>query len=486
MLFNSFEYALFLAAVLLIYFRLPVQPRWPILLVASYIFYMGWRPLFVLLLMFSTVVDFIGGLVIESAKRNSIRRLALTASISINLGLLAFFKYYNFFAANVQELALGAGYDFKIVYLNVILPLGISFYTFQSLSYAFDVYARRLPAERNLLRYALFLAFFPKLESGPIERAVRFVPQLQKDKLANPQRFRDGLWLIGYGLFKKMCISDAIAPLVNGIYAEPRHFNGSYQLLATALFAIQIYCDFSGYSDIAIGSARMLGFDLMTNFRQPYFSRSLTEFWRRWHISLSSWFFDYVYFPIGGIRQTLGQSVRNIMFIFILCGLWHGAAWTFVVWGAWHGAILCVERAGSILLAGANAWRRFTDAPRGAFLLGAAGLIWTNTVVLVGCALFRASSFDDALTVLTGVAHLGPLEYGMLVTLGLASYFHIVLLGMQIAILFAIDLLIFARPDIVAKLRAIRFVAIGAAVALFYDIMLFGVFEKTDFIYFQF
>jgi alginate O-acetyltransferase complex protein AlgI len=290
MLFNSFEYALFFIAVLVAYFRLPARPRWPILLAASYIFYMGWRPLFVLLLMFSSLVDFVGGLVIDRAKRSFIRRLALAVSISINLGLLAFFKYYNFFAANVQALGLAAGYDFKVVYLDLILPLGISFYTFQSMSYVFDIYARRLPAERNLLRYALYLAFFPKVEIGPIERAVSFVPQLQKDKFANPQRFRDGLWLIGYGLFKKMCIADVIAPFVNGIFAEPQQFNGSYRILATALFAVQIYCDFSGYSDIAIGCARMLGFDLMTNFRQPYFSRSLTEFWRRWHISLSSWF----------------------------------------------------------------------------------------------------------------------------------------------------------------------------------------------------
>jgi alginate O-acetyltransferase complex protein AlgI len=485
MLFNSFEYAFFFAAVLLIYFRLPVQPRWPILLVASYIFYMGWRPFFVLLLIFTTVVDFAGGLIIDKAQRGVVRRLALATTISINIGLLALFKYYNFFAANLHALANGAGYDFNVVYLNLVLPLGISFYTFQSMSYAFDVYARRLPAERNLLRYALCVAFFPKLEAGPIERAVRFVPQVQKDKFANPQRFRDGLWLIGYGLFKKMCISDVIASFVNGIYAEPQDFNGSFRILATALFAIQIYCDFSGYSDIAIGCAKMLGFDLMTNFRQPYFSRSLTEFWRRWHISLTTWFLDYVYFPIGGIRNSLVLSVRNIMIVFLLCGLWHGAAWTFVAWGAWHGAILCVERGAAMLLAGANAWHRITNSRRGAFLLGAAGFLWTNTIVLAGCALFRARSFDDALTVLTGVLHLGQLDSMSLESLGLPS-FEILLLGMHIAMLFAIDFLIFARPDILANLRAIRFVATAAGVLLFYDIMLFGVFEKMDFIYFQF
>jgi alginate O-acetyltransferase complex protein AlgI len=485
MLFNSFEYFFFFTAVLIIYFRLPVQPRWPILLVASYIFYMGWRPLFVFLLMFSTAVDFVGGLVIDSAKRTFLRRSALVTSVTINLGLLGLFKYYNFFAASFHSAALSTGYNINLVYLTVILPVGISFYTFQSLSYTFDVYARRLKAERNFLRYALYVAFFPQLEAGPIERAARLVPQVQKDKFANPQRFRDGLWLIGYGLFKKMCISDVVAPVVNGVYADPQQFNGSFLFLATALFGLQIYCDFSGYSDIAIGSAKMLGFDLMTNFRQPYFSRSLTEFWRRWHISLSTWFRDYVYFPLGGSRHTLTLSLRNIMIVFLLSGVWHGAAWTFIIWGALHGLILCVERGAGALLAKISAWHRILGSPRGSFLLGAAGFLWANAIVLVAWAFFRARSLDDALTIIAGMRHLGRLDYATLKVLGLASFEIFLTIG-QVAILLAVDFLIFAQPHLLVRLRGMRFVAIAAAVLLFYDIMLFGIFERADFIYFQF
>ncbi len=485
MLFNSFEYSFFFIAVLIVYFRLPVQPRWPILLVASYIFYMGWRPLFVFLLMFSSIVDFIGGLIIDTAKRKTVRYLALVTSVTVNLGLLGFFKYYNFCAATVHSAALSAGYDFSVVYLTVILPVGISFYTFQSLSYAFDVYAGKIAAERNLLRYALYVAFFPQLEAGPIERAARLLPQVQKDKFADPQRFADGLWLIGYGLFKKMCISDLIAPFVNGVYADPHLYNGSYLLLATALFAVQIYCDFSGYSDIAIGSAKMLGFDLMTNFRQPYFSRSLTEFWRRWHISLSTWFRDYVYFPLGGSHYSLGLALRNIMIVFLLSGVWHGAAWTFIIWGALHGLILCCERGGGALLAGSHLWHRIIDSPRSSFLLGFAGFFWSNAIVLIAWAFFRARSLDDALFVISGMRHLGRMDYGTFKALGLAS-FELPLSVLQILILLGVDLLIFARPDLLARMRTNRFVAIAAAVLLFYDIMLFGIFEKADFIYFEF
>jgi D-alanyl-lipoteichoic acid acyltransferase DltB (MBOAT superfamily) len=446
---------------------------------------MGWRPLFVFLLMFSTVVDFIGGLVIDSAKRQVIRRLALLTSVSINLGLLAFFKYYNFFASNAHSAASGFGYDIDFIYIDVILPVGISFYTFQSLSYTFDVYASKLPAERNFFRYALYVAFFPQLEAGPIERAARLVPQIQKDKFADPQRFADGLWLIGYGLFKKMCISDLIAPFVVGIYANPQQYNGSYLMLATALFAIQIYCDFSGYSDIAIGSAKMLGFDLMTNFRQPYFSRSLTEFWRRWHISLSTWFRDYVYFPLGGSRQSLALSLRNIMIVFLLSGIWHGAAWTFIIWGVAHGAILCIERVCGALVGGLSSWRRFVSSTGGGFLFGLTGFLWTTAIVFIAWVFFRARTFDDAIWIISHMHNIGPVQYGTFKALNLPS-FEILLSVAQILALLCIDYVIFAKPELLARLRNKRFVALGAAVLLFYNILLFGIFEKADFIYFQF
>jgi alginate O-acetyltransferase complex protein AlgI len=252
LLFNSFEYFAFLAITIALYFRLRLRARWPILLIASYIFYMGWQPLFVFLLMFSTLVDYTGGRVIDTAQRQFVRKLALYISVGINIGLLGVFKYYNFFLHNLTKAGHLLGYDFQFIFISVILPVGISFYTFQSLSYTFDVYARKLPAQRNFFRYALYVAFFPQLEAGPIERAARLVPQLQTDKSADPDRFRSGLWLIGYGLFKKMCISDQVSPSVQVIYAHPQNYSGSYLLIASVLFAFQIYCDFSGYSDIAV------------------------------------------------------------------------------------------------------------------------------------------------------------------------------------------------------------------------------------------
>jgi alginate O-acetyltransferase complex protein AlgI len=485
LLFNSFQYFAFFAATLVLYFRLRLRARWPVLLIASYIFYMGWQPLFVLLLMFSTLVDYAGGRVIDGARRQSVRKLALCMSVGINLSLLGVFKYYNFFIRNVSNAGHVLGYDFQFIYLNVVLPVGISFYTFQSLSYAFDVYAGKLPAQRNVFRYALYVAFFPQLEAGPIERAARLIPQLQADKLADANRFRSGLWLIGYGLFKKMCISDVIAPTIQMIYAQPQNYSGSYLAVASVLFAIQIYCDFSGYSDIAVGSARMLGFDLMINFQQPYFSRSLTEFWHRWHISLSTWFRDYVYFPLGGSKGGSRQSLRNVMIVFLLSGVWHGAAWTFIIWGGLHGVVLCIERLGR----GAAGKTRLADwggAP-GALRVWrtVVGLIWTNLIVLAGWVFFRAQSLRDAEYIFSHFLQFGGLSYGVFKSIGFAS-FEILLTFVHLVVLFFVDYMILFRVNVLQRFAATRYVGMGIAVALFYDIIMFGVFERRDFIYFQF
>jgi alginate O-acetyltransferase complex protein AlgI len=485
LLFNSFEYFAFFVVTVTLYFRLRLRARWPILLIASYIFYMGWQPLFVLLLMFSTLVDYTGGRVMGSTRRQSIRKLALCVSVGVNLSLLGVFKYYNFFLRNIADAGHAFGYGFQFVYLNVILPVGISFYTFQSLSYAFDVYAGKLPVQRNLLRYALYVAFFPQLEAGPIERAARLVPQLQTDKTADPSRFRSGTWLIGYGLFKKMCISDVIAPAVQAIYSQPQNYSGSYLLIASVLFAVQIYCDFSGYSDIAVGSARILGFDLMINFRQPYFSRSLTEFWHRWHISLSTWFRDYVYIPLGGGKGTVRMSLRNVMIVFLLSGVWHGAAWTFIIWGGLHGLVLCLERLGRLAVGrGVTAGWRAALASSGLWG-GAAGLIWTNSIVLAGWVFFRAQSLHDAEYILSHSFQLGEISYGVFKSIGLAS-FEILLTLVHLVVLLIVDYMILYRPDVLRRYGSNRYIAIAAAAILFYDIILFGVFEKKDFIYFQF
>jgi D-alanyl-lipoteichoic acid acyltransferase DltB (MBOAT superfamily) len=485
LLFNSFEYFAFFAITIALYFRLRLRARWPILLIASYIFYMGWQPLFVFLLMFSTLVDYTGGRVIDGAQRQLVRKLALYISVGINIGLLGVFKYYNFFLHNLTKAGHALGYDFQFIFISVILPVGISFYTFQSLSYTFDVFARKLPAQRNFFRYALYVAFFPQLEAGPIERAARLVPQLQTDKSADPGRFRSALWLIGYGLFKKMCISDQVSPSVQVIYAHPQNYSGSYLLIASVLFAVQIYCDFSGYSDIAVGSARMLGFDLMINFRQPYFSRSLTEFWRRWHVSLSTWFRDYVYFSLGGSKGSLLLSLRNVMIVFLLSGVWHGAAWTFIIWGGLHGVVLCLERIAGVAVRNTPVANWGSGSAASAVLRSAVGLVWTNVIVLVGWMFFRAQSLHDAVYILSHSHQLSRVNYGVFKSVGFAS-FEILLTLFHLVILSIVDFMILFRPTALRRYGANRFIAIGVAVLLFYDIMMFGVFERRDFIYFQF
>jgi D-alanyl-lipoteichoic acid acyltransferase DltB (MBOAT superfamily) len=343
MLFNSFEFFTFMAVFLPLYFSLPSRLVPFLILTASYVFYAGWRPSFLVLLVFTTVVDYVGARIIDSAAMSAIRRLALIVSLMINLGLLATFKYLDFAICSVVGAAGYFSVELPDPVLNLILPVGISFYTLQSVGYTIDVYYRRVSAEKNIITYAQYVAFFPKLVAGPIERAAHMLPQFRSPRRTNSERIVTGLWLIGYGLFKKMCIADLIAPVVNGIYADPLKFSASYTLVATILFAIQIYCDFSGYSDIAVGTARILGFDLLINFKQPYFSSSLTDFWRRWHIALSSWFRDFVYVPLGGNKVDLTTWVRNILIVFCLSGLWHGADWTFVLWGLIHGAGVVTE-----------------------------------------------------------------------------------------------------------------------------------------------
>jgi D-alanyl-lipoteichoic acid acyltransferase DltB (MBOAT superfamily) len=491
MLFNSFEFFVFMAVFLPLYFSLPSRVVPFLILTASYVFYAGWRPSILVLLVFTTVVDYAGARIIDGTASIAVRRLALIASLTINLGLLATFKYLDFAIRSVAGAAGYFGIDLPDPVLNLVLPIGISFYTFQSVGYTLDVYYRRIPAEKNIITYAEYVAFFPQLVAGPIERAAHMLPQFRSPRRTNPERVVTGLWLIGYGLFKKMCIADLIAPVVNGIYADPVKFSASYTLIATILFAIQIYCDFSGYSDIAVGTARILGFDLLINFKQPYFSSSLTDFWRRWHIALSSWFRDFVYVPLGGNNVDLTTWVRNILIVFCLSGLWHGANWTFVLWGLIHGAGVATEgviarlrmaRAMPQAVGAAPSPR--TKTAEGIFKL--VGFLMTISTVMVAWVFFRASSIADAAHILSSWAALSfqPVEYGTFKVLGLAS-FEIMLAAIHILVLLTVDALIQYRPDVLAAGRASAWSTVAAG-ALLYDIALFGVFGRTDFIYFQF
>jgi len=336
LLFNSIDFAIFLPIVFLLYwfvFKNNTKHQNILLLLASYVFYGWWDYRFLSLIVISSVVDFIVGHHLDTTETKVKRKLLLLVSIAINLGFLGFFKYYNFFAENfIQSFSL-FGYKPTIETLTIVLPVGISFYTFQTLSYSIDIYRKKMKSTKDVIAFFAFVSFFPQLVAGPIERACNLLPQFKQRKLFNYKFATDGIRQIIWGLFKKVVIADSCAVYVNDIFANYSNYSGSTLMMGGILFAFQIYADFSGYSDIAIGTARLFGFNLMKNFAFPYFSRDIAEFWRRWHISLSTWFRDYVYIPLGGSRGNNITKLRNILIIFIVSGFWHGANWTFVIWG---------------------------------------------------------------------------------------------------------------------------------------------------------
>jgi len=345
MLFNSLAFLVFYPIVLILYFLIPgLRARNLLLLAASYFFYMFYRPEYALLMLASTLVDYYAAIGMERHDRPAYRRFFLGMSLFGNLGMLFFFKYFNFFNENLGSLAQLVGIPYAPAHLDLLLPVGISFYTFQTLSYTIDVYRRDMKAEHDFWQFALYVSFFPQLVAGPIERSTNLLPQFRDVKAFQVERAVSGLRIMLWGFFKKVVIADRLAVVVNTIYAEPEKWSGIYLIIGTLAFAFQIYCDFSGYSDIAIGGARIMGFSLMKNFDRPYHAKSVTEFWRRWHISLSTWFRDYLYFPLGGNRKGYARTSFNLFVIFLVSGLWHGARWTFVIWGALNGLAMVFER----------------------------------------------------------------------------------------------------------------------------------------------
>lgn len=336
MFFNSINFGLFFVIVFFLYwfvFNRSLKIQNLFLVICSYFFYACWDWRFLFLLAFSTILDYFSGLQIDKAQAKSKKKFWLILSVGINLGFLGFFKYYNFFVESFAELLTSIGFTPHVSTLSIILPVGISFYTFHGLSYVFDIYNGKIKPSHNWSEYTLFVSFFPLLVAGPIERATHLLPQVEKPRTFNYSKAIDGLRQILWGLIKKIVIADNCAELVNTIFEGQDHYSGSTLVLGAMLFAIQIYGDFSGYSDIALGTARLLGFELLQNFRFPYFSRDIAEFWRRWHISLSSWFKDYLYIPLGGSRQGMAKTIRNTFIIFLVSGFWHGANWTFIMWG---------------------------------------------------------------------------------------------------------------------------------------------------------
>jgi D-alanyl-lipoteichoic acid acyltransferase DltB (MBOAT superfamily) len=343
MLFNSIEFLLFLPLVFILYwfvFNKNLKIQNLLILVSSYIFYSWWDYRFLSLILLSTTVDYIIGLNIPKQNSDKKQKLLLWCSILFNLGILGFFKYYNFFIESWIDLFNSIGYEMKSIWtLNVILPVGISFYTFQTMSYTIDIYRNKLEPTKDFISFASFVSFFPQLVAGPIERASNLLPQILKKREFKYEQGVQGLRLILWGMFKKIVIADSLSPTVDNIFNNYQNFDGGTLWLGAIYFAFQIYCDFSGYSDIAIGTAKLFGFEIMSNFKFPYFSRNIGEFWRRWHISLSTWFRDYLYIPLGGSQEGKWKSIRNIFIIFLISGFWHGANWTFIFWGLFHSIL---------------------------------------------------------------------------------------------------------------------------------------------------
>ena len=469
MLFNSGVFLEFFAAFLLLYWLVRDSLRWRNLLivVSSYLFYGWWDWRFLGLLFFSSSFDYAVGLGIAKLSPGSRRKTLLAASVVVNLVILGFFKYYGFFVESCAALFARLGLPFHPGTLHIVLPVGISFYTFQSMSYAFDVYRGEIKATRHFINFLAFVSFFPQLVAGPIERASHLLPQFERTVVITRAMLAEGIWLMIWGMFKKVALADSFAPLVEMVYHDAPP-GGLAVVLGTIAFGLQIYCDFSGYSDIARGTARVLGFDIMWNFKLPYASSSLREFWGRWHISLSTWLRDYLYISLGGNRRGRGRAALNVFVTMLLGGLWHGAAWNFVLWGAWHGTALVVERLW-VGRAGFQIsdfkWVRF-----GRWLV-------VMCVVFYGWLLFRAGSWHQVAAITRAFADFSSPSW----------------IGS-----FALNLAVFATPLVAMELwqhRARNLLAPlalpGWAKAMLQGVLLMGIVifwsrGKSAFIYFQF
>lgn len=411
MLFNSFEYLIFLPVVFILYWfvfekKLKIQNL--LLLIVSYIFYGWWDWRFLSLIVFSSFVDYYCGLYIERSSKEKSKKQWLTLSMCVNLGLLGFFKYFNFFSTSLSEAFLNLGYKIDTFTLNVILPVGISFYTFQTMSYTIDVYRGSLKPTKDIVSFFAFVSFFPQLVAGPIERASNLLPQFYKKRNFDYDKAADGLRQILWGLFKKVVVADNCALVVNEVFSDTTNLNASSLVVGAVFFAFQIYGDFSGYSDIAIGTSRLFGFNLMQNFAFPYFSRDIAEFWRRWHISLSTWFRDYLYIPLGGSRGGTWSKIKNTFIIFVVSGFWHGANWTFIFWGLLNALYFL-----PLLLLKKN--RANTDVvainSHFANLRELVSIIITFTLTILAWIFFRANSVTNAFIYIKSIFNKSIIEF---------------------------------------------------------------------------
>ena len=478
MLFNSIQFILFFVVVTSLYFLIPHKFRWLLLLMSSCYFYMAFVPIYILILGFTIVIDYWAGIWIEKSSGHN-RKLFLVASLVANISVLAVFKYYNFFNNNLTALLNHFGLPNHIPYLAILLPIGLSFHTFQAMSYTIEVYRGKQKAEKKFGIYALYVMFYPQLVAGPIERPQNILHQFYEKHTIAYENFSTGFKQILWGFLKKLVIADRLSLYVAMVYRNPAHFNSPTLILATVFFAFQIYCDFSGYSDIALGTARIMGFKLMTNFNRPYFSKNVSEFWRRWHISLSTWFTDYLYISLGGNRVSIPRWYFNLFFVFLISGLWHGANWTFIVWGGLNGLYLIMA------IVFRPIFNKYKDAvihnPILKFLARILKMLWVFILISFSWIFFRANSITDAFIIIKRIFTVkGKLFYDD--NLELVFYPAI---GLIILLLFEANQEInhgvnkfFNNKSPVIRMASYCFILIM--------IILIGVFDGGQFIYFQF
>lgn len=488
MLFNSLEFLIFFPIVVSIYFALSDRLRRFFLLAVSYYFYMSWKPEYLILIIISTLIDYHAGIQIGKTASGSKRKAYLVLSLCTNLGILFAFKYFNLFNDTAREVFNSLNVFYDIPAFEAILPVGISFYTFQTLSYTIDVYRRHKEPETHLHIFALYVAFFPQLVAGPIERSTRLLPQFHKKHDFDVYRVVSGLQLILWGLFKKVVIADTLAVYVNAVYNSPDTFQGIPVVLATYFFAFQIYCDFSGYSDIAIGCAQIMGYDLMENFRRPYLAQSISEFWKRWHISLSGWFKDYLYIPLGGNRVIKWRWHFNLLVVFLVSGLWHGANWTFVIWGALHGFYLVLSHTTQAIRARVSQCFHLDQVP---VVHQYVRMLITFHLVLFSWIFFRANSIPDAFLIMQNMLHidlasLSLSQLGINIAPGIGRAEMIIV---SLAILFL--LFIHMLEEIRKPFRLIladqsTFMRWFVYLVLILAVMNLGMPQEIQFIYFQF
>ena len=473
MLFNSVEFLLFLPIVFVLYwfvFDKKLKYQNLLILFSSYVFYGWWDYRFLSLILLSTIVDYFIGLSISNQASLKNKRILLWCSVLFNLGVLGFFKYYNFFIDSWIDLFSSVGYDIKSVWtLNIILPVGISFYTFQTMSYTIDIYKGKLKPTEDFISFASFVSFFPQLVAGPIERASNLLPQILKKREFKYEQGVQGLRLILWGMFKKVVVADSLAPVVNDIFGNYQELGGGTLWLGAIYFAFQIYSDFSGYSDIAIGTSKLFGFELMSNFKFPYFSRNIGEFWRRWHISLSTWFRDYLYIPLGGSKKGKWISLRNIFIIFLVSGFWHGANWTFIIWGLFHSSLFIpsfIFKTNRKYVSSVIAENSFMPSPKEFIQVGT-----TFILVTIGWVFFRSETIGDSFNYL----------------INMTQNFQIPKLNFAKYLVFILVLLIadwYFRKDERLEKGEINIVFFGIVTVYLVSKIIMS--DNTEFIYFEF